>query len=350
MVIDLQRYWGEQEIYFQAELISKIIQGMQSNGSVVLRSKESRSIKLSGLESLLNQLCNYWKWDHRQITIETGNIYDVFLTEYKFTVKQLVVTEAMFDVDTSKIEHRPWNREKTYGMFIGRANVTRLRAAHRHKDFDFRSQGLTSFNHDLKNHIDHHVLLEYLAQTDSTMSAALDIDPYSDIGEIQTPPITGQYSGPSWNDVYEKIAIEIVLETAESVGTFAMTEKLIRPILYKRPFILVAGSNVIKDIWKQLSKFKKNTVYDSIPHLKFFENVIPLEYDNYGGIHRVDCAFDALHTLIRTGKINSILEDCRADIEHNYQCVVDSIRAVDPYRAEYNKMFNRASWSKPRYE
>lgn len=361
MIIDIQRYWGEREIYFPGELSSKIIQSMQTDGSVILRSKESRSIKLSGLEFLLVQLCEYWKWDYEQITIETGNVYDIFFNEYKFIVKKTFMAESAFDLDLNKIEHRAWNKEKTYGMFIGRANVTRLHAVHRHKNFDFRDQGLTSFNHDLSQYVDPQYLLEYLTQTDKRMSEVINIKPYSDISPVQTPPITMQYSGPVWNDVYEKIGIEIVLETAEDNGTHALTEKLLRPILYKRPFILIAGQNVINDIWKQMEKFDKNTTYDTAHNLeffknydstqtfKFFENVIPLEYDRDGGIHRVDHAFDILHTLIRTGKINSIIEDCQDDIEHNYQFAVRNIQLSKSYKQEYKNLFDRASWSKPTY-
>lgn len=350
MAIDIQRYWGDREIYYPGELSSKIIHSMQTNGSVTLRSKESKNIRLSGLEYLLIQLCNYWKWNYNQITIETNDIYDLYFNEYKFVIKKSFLAEPIFDVDTSKIEHRAWNREKTYGMFIGRANVTRLHAAHRHKNFDFRDQGLTSFNHDLTDHFDNHCLIEYLTQTDKKVSEVLDIKPYSDIGPVMTPPITGQYAGPNWNDVYEKIAIEIVLETSENIGTFSATEKLLRPVLYKRPFILIAGGNVITDIWKHMDNFDKDTMFESDPIYRFFENVIPLDYDRDSGIHRVDHAFDILHTLIRTGKINTILEDCQDDIEHNYQCAMESIRRAKHYREQYNNTFDRDSWGRPTYE
>jgi hypothetical protein len=349
MIIDIQRYWGEREIYYPGELSSKIIHSMQKDGWVTLRSKEVRSAKLSGLYSLLDQLCNHWNWNHKDITIETGNPYDFLISPHRqYTIKVSLLSEPLVNTKSNIIEHRPWNREKTYGMFIGRANVTRLRATHNHRHFKFRDQGLTSFNHNLADHIDSSYLLEYLCQTDQSFSEVKKLTPYSDIDTIQSPPITGQFSGSLWNDVYEKIAIEIVLETAEDEGVFSMTEKILRPILYKRPFLLVAGRRVIADIWKTCSTFE-SVKFRPPGTLRFFENVIPLDYDEDGGIHRVDHVFDILHTLIRTKKIDTILEDCRDDIEHNYQWMMQYIQNSKEYKTQYNQMLDPSTWNKPKF-
>jgi hypothetical protein len=349
MIIDIQRYWGEREIYFPGELSSKIIHSMQTDGWVVLRSKEIRGVELSGLYPLLDQLCSYWKWDTNNITVESGNIYDVLLKSSRYPIKLSLLSEPLINTRTDVIEHRPWNKEKTYGMFIGRANVTRLRAAHRHKNFEFREQGLTSFNHDMDYYTDPYYLLEYLQQTNQPMSEINNIRPYSDIGPVQKPPITYQFSGKEWNDVYEKIAIEIVLETAEDEGVFSITEKLLRPILYKRPFILIAGRGIINNIWKKFDSFSKEIKFAPAGTLKFFENVIPIDYDLDGGIHRVDYAFDILHMLIRTKKIDSILEDCHDDIEHNYQYMMQCINNIKQHNVQYKQMLDLPSWKKPNF-
>jgi hypothetical protein len=347
MILDIQRYWGEREIYYPGELSSKIIHSMQTDGWVTLRSKEIRSATHSGLYALLDQLCNYWKWNRDNITLETGNIYDVYYNQSCYPVKLSLLSEPLIETRTDIIEHRPWNREKTYGMFIGRANITRLRAAHQHKNFEFRDQGLTSFNHDMDLYTDPCYLLEYLTQSDQSMSEIKNIKSYSDIGPVQQPPITHQFSGSIWNDVYEKIAIEIVLETAEDQGTFSITEKILRPILYKRPFFLIAGQGVITDVWKKFDNFSKDTRFAPPGTLKFFENVIPADLDQDGGIHRVDYAFSILHKLIRTNKINTILEDCRDDIEHNYQYMMQYIQNIKQYKEQYNQMLDPLSWTKP---
>ena len=205
MIIDIQRYWGEREIYYPGELSSKIIYSMQNDGWVTLRSKEVRGSALSGLYSLLDQLCHNWNWNHKDITIETGNLYDLMAPYSQYTHKLSWLSESFINTNTNIIEHRPWNREKTYGMFIGRANLTRLRATQNHRHFEFRDQGLTSFNHNVADHIDPLYLLEYLCQTDQPFSEVKKLTPYSDIGPVQTPPITGQFSSLDWNDIYERL-------------------------------------------------------------------------------------------------------------------------------------------------
>lgn len=351
MIIDIQRHWGEREIYYAGELSSKIIHGMQTAGYVTLRSKECRSLRTSGLKSLLDQLCYYWQWDKKNIIIETGNVYDTQATDLGYTINLVFRSEPLINTDISCIEHRLWNKEKTYGMFIGRANVTRMRAIYNHQKFEFKEQGLTSFNHDFEYHTDSYYLLDYLCQSDQRFSEIKQIKPYSDIGPVLTPPITLQYGGTNWNNVYEKIGIEIVLETAEDEESVALTEKLSRPILYKRPFILVAGRNSIKNIYKHLGDLGSHILpCELLGGLKFFENVIPLDYDNDGGIERVDHAFDILHTLIRTGKINTILEDCYDDIEHNYQYIINLSKVAKERSEDYNQALDPLSWGKPTYK
>jgi len=355
MIIDLQRYWGEREIYYPGELAAKIIDSMQRDNWTLLRSKEGRNAEVSGLFELLDQVCFYWKWDKSKITLETGN----FWTKHsEYNIKYVNYADLVLDNDISKVQHRQWNKEKTYGMFIGRTNVTRLHAIHRHKTFEFKDQGLTSFNQDIKQYIDRQYLLDYLCATNKRFSEAIDINPYSDIDKISPPPITKNHvAGPLWNNVYEKIAIEIVCETSEDDNCFAFTEKLLRPILYKRPFLLVAAPDTISSYYKNIKnivnqldvKNPDGTQCVDMFELKYFENVIPIEYDTYGGVHRVDFVFDILHELIRTNRINTILEDCRDDIEHNYSVVAKYINHYKLQKPYYDRSFTKSEWGLPIY-
>lgn len=355
MIIDLQRYWGEREIYYPGELAAKITDSMQKDNWTLLRSKECRNAELSGLFELLDQVCFYWKWKKSKITLETGNLW----TKHpEYNIKYVNYYAAIpFEKDLLNLIHKPWNREKSYGMFIGRANVTRLHAAHKHKKFEFGHQGLTSFNQDIKHYIDRQCLLDYLCETNTTFDKAIDIDPYSDIDHVKPPPITSNHTaGNLWNNVYEKIAIEIVCETAEDEKSFSITEKILRPILYKRPFLLIAAPGAI-DFYKNLKNIistvdffnPDGTHVNTVLNLKFFENVIPIDYDSYGGIHRVDYVFDILHELIRTNKISTIIKDCNSDIEHNYN---EILRVINIHRSQKNyfdQLFTTSDWDRPEY-
>lgn len=355
MIIDIQRYWGEKEIFYPGELSAKIIDAMQQDGCVILRSKEGRSGQLSGLFDLLDQLSFYYKWNKSNITIETTNF---LLTHSEYNIKYTCYVESGIQTDLSLIQHRPWNKEKMYGMFIGRTNVSRLHAAHKHKTFEFKQHGLTSFNQDIKHHIDRDCLLDYLCSSNRPFNEVIDIDSYSDISTIIEPPITGQYTSDLWNAVYEKIAIEIICETAEDPGCFSMSEKMFRPMLYRRPFLLIAAPGAIdfyKNAKNNLPKLDifmpdgTKFVEDDCLEIKFFENIIPIEYDNYGGVDRVDFVFDILHEIVRTGKINSILNDCASDIEHNYNEVINTITRYKKQKSHYLTSFDYSTWDKPNY-
>jgi hypothetical protein len=364
VIIDLQRYWGEEEIYWPAELCSKIVDGMQQNGSVILRSKEGRCPEVSGLYNLLDQLCRYWNWEPAKITLESNNPlashskYNLVVCDYGTSFAGMVINQM------SRIEHRPWNQEKVYGMFLGRANVTRIRGAHNHHNFEYQNLGLSSFHHDLKWHIDKQVLNEYLITSNQRYSEITSIPPYSDIDSLMSPPITGEKTLLDWGSVYEKIGIELVFETSEISTNLAFTEKLRRPILYKRPFFLVAGKHSIANLKDKKTYFKKweynfnnlvdndllREIKEAQSHLHFFENIISSAYDDDEGIYRVDHVFDILRELIRTEKIYSILENCQEDIEHNYNTIMKLMPLLYELDKQTQSLFDYESWKKPDYK
>lgn len=358
MVIDLQRYWGERQIYFTGELASKIIYAMQTHRCVVLRSKEVRNAETSGLFRFLDQLCEFWQWDKHSVTLETAN---VFTKHDHYDVRIVYTNEPFYWINPTESAPVPWDGSKLYGMFIGRANVTRLRAIQLHRHFDYCSQGLTSFNHDLRAQVDSDVMAEFLMSTDTKASELLNIRPYSDIGTAQKPPITIQFGDGDWKNVYRQIPIEIVCATGEDENTGSLDEKIIRPILHRRPFLYIGSANVINDFFKNFRDvvrereiFYPNGTrldYQKIDNLRFFENAIPLDYDKDHGVTRVEHVFDILRELIRSKRIYTLLDDCAKDIEWNYQVIMRGMKDwKNKCQSDYNALWDYASWKKPNYD
>lgn len=357
MIIDLQKYCEEKELFFETELASRIIYSMQTDGEVTLRSKETRSASACGLYTLLDSLCSYWHWNPSTITIETINEmeqhdrYNIVHVCFHYTAYQ---TDYLLNITPAE-----WNQEKLYGMFIGRANTTRIRGVHNHLKFEYQNQGLTSFNHDMKEHVDQSILLEYLTETNQPFNEMISVDPYSDIGPIMTPPITEAHNTVGWEKIYEKIGIELVFETAE-VPSSKQTEKFARPILYKRPFMVVAWpgyiayhSNRPKTKIVPYKEFDTPEIREMLDYYvnhrrsyKFFGNYINLDYDNDYGIHRVDHIFDILNELIRTKKIYSILDACQDDIEHNYAAIREEIKLVESFSTAQQQALQYHIWTK----
>jgi len=330
MLIDITEHWGESEIFYSAELSSKIIHCMQQHGKVVLTSRESRSLAHSGLHVFLDALCDFWHWNPKKIVIVSNNFFE---PPSRYTIEHIALPSL--SLIKALPQHVPWNGSKSYGMFLGRATAERLQAVHKHRSFDFRQQGLTSFHHNVKKHIDTNELLKYLCESDSRYSELMQLNAYSDIDPVDEQIISKHNMQANWTEVYQQIALELVFETSIADDNCTVSEKMIRPMLYGRPFMLVAGRYAISRLsdpelmaghYKKLAQQWNIKYYDEFaknyPGIKFFENVFGTDYHNDQGIHRVNHIFDILHTLIRTGKINQIHDKCRKDIENNQHCVM----------------------------
>lgn len=313
MIVEIQKYWGDREIYNSAELCSKIIHSMQTDGEVTLMTKEGRSAKANGGYALLDELCNYWKWDKSKITLVTPNHYESH-PEYNIVRSFFSHSAQYANINFPRV---PWTKEKLYGMFIGRANAPRIRAIHNHAKFKFKHLGLTSFHDDLFEYMDKTELVDYFMASGQTYKEMISITPYSDIDEVRRPPLEPKINNAiDWASVYSKIGIEIICETSTAPGCFTKTEKLDRCLIYGRPFLTIAPAGFNEHLKRQ--RLERGAGDLSI---RTFEDKLNSYYDDLEGIARVDAVFKILENLIETGKIYSVLEDCKEDIEHNYETV-----------------------------
>lgn len=309
MIIDLIKYWGEKELYYVAELTSKIIHSMQVDDSVELWTKEAKSGEHNGLYDLLDDLCGYWDWDKNKISISTANPWANHLY-YKVTCNHNTHPAVNFNIDDPVAP--TWTGEKYYGMFIGRADSNRIHAIHTHKKFKHTAMGLTSFHTDLFNFMSYPDLVNYYMQSDQTYAEMISIKPYSDIDIVRTSPITPPHNSEGWAAVYERIAIEVVCEVSTLPGNPEMSEKLIRPIYHRRPFLLISAPYNLK--------FLREYGY------KTFDGIIPEDYDQLQGFARVDRVFTILADLIDSGRIHTIIGECQEILDHNYNLLLADCR------------------------
>lgn len=307
MKIDLLKYWDAKQLYYIPELCSKIIKGMQRDGKVLLYTYEDKNPENNGLYKLLDELCIYHRWDKSNITIACVNPglhhdeYDTMFLDFSPPAQYLPITDTVL----------PWNKEKSYGMFIGRPDVSRVRALHQHVNFKFKDRGLTSFHGNLLVEFNSADLLEYLTSSNQPYNEVVNIQPYSDIDKILTTPIwAASNTKPNfWSGVYEKIAIEVVCETGPDVDNFSFTEKILRPMYFKRPFLVAGAPGYIK--------FLKKCGF------KTFDRIISEEYDNHHGIYRVDMMFSQLNSLLANNRLEELLTEYAEVLEHNHNRVLE---------------------------
>ena len=107
---------------------------------------------------------------------------------------------------------------------------------------------------------------------------------------------------------YEKIFVDIVSETFTSGTTCFITEKTTRPIVYKCPFVIMAGKGYLK----ALKKFG----------FKTFDTWWDEDYDNYTGPERLEKIMALINTLSREKHINSLKLELQTTIEHNYNHII----------------------------
>jgi hypothetical protein len=319
MKIDLQEHWGNKELFHVPRLVSKIVQGMQTDGHVHLWTKEGKNGNNNGLYRLLDELCEYWGWNKSDITISHCTVNISYMqSEYK---------NRWIEHSQSAVEFRPtfpvypWNKEKIYGMFIARADCSRIRAIHNHINFRYAHQGLTSFHQDLFEYMSYPDLVQYFMESGQTYEQMISVKPYSDIDAIKTPPITPGNDSINWGKVYQKIAIEVICETSTEPDSWDASEKVFRCYYYKRPFLLIGSPG-------NLEYLNSNFGHKS------WEGIIPEDYDRLEGIARVDRVFEILDQLITENKFEEILEKSQDILEHNHKLFLK----------------NRERWSRQNFE
>ena len=116
---------------------------------------------------------------------------------------------------------------------------------------------------------------------------------------------------------YEKIFVDIVSETFTSGTTCFITEKTVRPIVYKCPFIIMAGKGYLK----ALKKFG----------FKTFDAWWSEEYDNYTGPERIEKIVQLINTLSKEN-IKALKVELQNTIEHNYNHIIKGEWKNNNYR------------------
>lgn len=369
MKIDITKYYGNRELFYVGELTSRIIHSMQADGEVYLYTKEAKNARANGLIALLDELCAYWNWDKTKITIDTTqqcswawtdtvrpanydpnkSNFDPVLLEQNFITTpndnkvtyqdpqgyRIILTSfghpfSYFNPVKDHQAVRDWNGEKSYGMFIGRASASRIYALQKHTEFRYKDQGITSFHTDLKEYNSDAELTTFFCNSGRTYKDVLDLPtPHSDIGQLLTSPITPVNDrGTDWSRVYERIGIEIVCEVGTVDDNFDLSEKIIRPMYFKRPFLLIASKWSLAGL-RELGGFK---TFDSI----FNEGYDQLGEYNFARINEI---YRVLEEIISDMTVEVLLERSQDILEHNHNVVMEWVnrhKGVD-----YHKYINK---------
>jgi hypothetical protein len=110
---------------------------------------------------------------------------------------------------------------------------------------------------------------------------------------------------------YNDVFIDVVVETNVSGNCFMVTEKLWRPIVAHRPFIVVSNPNYLQNLRKL--------------GFKTFDHWWSEEYDMYGQADRINKINLVLKSIagLSTIQLADRLQDMQTILEHNYQTFLE---------------------------
>jgi hypothetical protein len=228
----------------------------------------------SGLDNLLDHVCQLLDLPPEHFVINTSNQ----LASSRYPENRTMFVEL--ETAQSRIgKYSISTLEKRFGIFIGRSNTGRFALAsylHQHH----RSQTEMTFHYDPTHdfHINNFGLEEFLQKHWDSLTQAFEFLPHLPVRhDVQSYPILWNKAGFDLGDQYAKIFCDIVCETFCTGRTFFVTEKTLRCIINKRPFVVQGPRHYLKNL--QLLGFKTfanwwDEGYDSDPEDSRYQGIV----------------------------------------------------------------------------
>ena len=267
---------------------------------------EGWDLVANGVENLIKEICDFNCIPYKKIKFMSSNV-NPNLTFFDH-VKSIYTTSFIIEIpqDTKDIS------ENKYGLFLGRSSNERLYAFWKHMNWKNKNLGLATFHFNpIEDYEFDSEYVEFLIQHSSKWKDIQQKLPYSDFNNYLKPPIVHESHRESnfWKSVYEKISIEIICETVVHNESFFVTEKTIRPILYKRFFVTIAS--------KGFEKRLKELGFD------IFDDIIDKTYDNKSYYDRIEHVYGSLDHVLRNLTEIKQSADIKQRLEKNRQKMIE---------------------------
>lgn len=288
--------------------IAELVKFLVKNQGKSIRLKvnpEAHCLRSCGLYDILE--C----FQFESVTIYTFNVLEKHpdYNVIKLPVDAFFRDYTKYDLSSSGI----WTRRKIFGAFYGRPTANRLGIlGYLHsKHLDLSEMLLAA---DIKNIDDRALfeldkLFEYDIHSISCISnmfenfnlGSIDYTPRGDLFTYKTP----------LNDLYKNILVDIVSEPNIKGTTFFPTEKIVRPMLMKKPFIAMTSKNYL-DYLHQMGFYTFNEFWDE-------------SYDGYEGSDRYLRILSLIDWLASKpiAELENMFNSMKFQVEHNYQLIVN---------------------------
>ena len=250
------------------------------------------------------------KFSFKQVSIKTWNpleehpVYNILYNGHNFWFNKIEKINPALHT---------WNQSKLFYCLFGRPTASRLGiASHLYINYENQSHLHFSATNDK----------DELIQVELDKLLTYDINSIEPAGILikklplllSSPDNYTKYNGyvyaDSLTDLYQDILIDIVSESHVAGNTFFPTEKTVRPMLLKKPFIIF-GSRDYLDYLHQMG-FKTFQT----PTLDFWSE----EYDGYEGRERYIRILALIDKLAKKSKeeLQELYQAMQPILDHNY--------------------------------
>ena len=245
-------------------------------------------------------------FEFEQVVINTWNPLEQHF-KYKINFKgNNYCLARVADIDA---ELHNWNLTKKFLCFYHRPTAARLGLAAYLSNKHNKS---TVLHFSAKDSVDFEIdkLLQWdraTAALAASMIPKLPILLGSDAGYTK---FNGYVYSDPLTDLYQDILVDVVVESHVAGNTFFPSEKTVRPMLLKKPFIIFGSCNCL-EYMRQMG-------------FRTFSDFWDEDYDGYEGadrLHRIQQLIDSIASM-PINQLESMYWDMQYTLDHNYELLM----------------------------
>ena len=237
------KIWNPEKTYLE------IVYASQQGPVTLDLLTEGPCCQTSGIDNMLDSIVKKFGFDPNSYTINTSN--QLASSQYREHRQPWVELDLAKEKATHAIEVES-TLNKRFAIFIGRSNWQRLGLAS-HLWTNYKNQTTMTFHYDPT--IDYHVanfgLEELLVKEKDACHNVFNFIQQLPIRQtLMSYPILWNQGAFDLDKYYQDIFCEIVCETYFTGQTFFVTEKLLRCIVNRRPFVVQGPKWFLRNLKK----------------------------------------------------------------------------------------------------
>jgi hypothetical protein len=303
---------------FRIKPADKFIWNLKELVDFLIQHQHQHIVIENGTEGCCSKTIGLYDWldkfEFASVTIETGNVLE---THNFYNIKHILPWKFLKVSRSIEQPLQTWNQKSIFGTVFGRPIWHRLGIASyllsQHPNFSAVGCLVDPANNDqrelteLTELYQHHPasVVNFGNIIDQLPARHIDIDEYTP-GSTPTDGFVKQTER-----IYQNFLIDIVAETYTTGTCFFITEKTVRPMLLKKPMI-VMGSRDYLDYLHQMG-------------FQTFNNFWSENYDGFADGNRYIKILELIDSLAKLSvqELDDMYLNMQTVLDHNYQLLMN---------------------------